>query len=188
MSQYRDHHAFCGTHHSEGIRMNWKDVDTTHCGIAACADLFGDRWALLILRDVFAGVTRFGDLQRHTGASTAVLADRLRRLVGAGILRETAYREGRARSRSAYQPTEKGLGLVPVIVALAEYGYAFLMSPEQRIVSYLDARTGERVRTALVRGDGTEVAPGDLAFDVSPGALAPGYTAPTSRGAGRTRD
>lgn len=161
--------------------MDWRDVDTTHCGIAACAELIGDKWALLILRDVLAGVTRFGDLQTHTGASTAVLADRLRRLVDAGVLQEVEYREIGKRPRSAYHPTEKGLGLVPAVVALAEFGYGFLVPPDNRIVIYRDARTGKRVRAGLVDEDGAEVSLETLTFEVSEAARAEGYAAPPSR-------
>ena len=81
--------------------MEWVDIDTKHCGVAASLDVVGDRWTLLILRDVFAGVTRYDDLQNHVGLSSAVLADRLRKLCDNGILDKVEYqRETRVRDLS----------------------------------------------------------------------------------------
>ena len=94
--------------------MDWREVDTTHCGVAAAADIVGDRWSLLILRDVFAGVRRFADLQRHVELSSAVLTDRLERLVGHDLLERVEYRDEGRRARHEYQLTERGLGLLHV--------------------------------------------------------------------------
>ncbi len=68
------------------------------CPVARSADLLGDRWALLVIRDAFDGITRFGDFQRSLGAARNILSDRLRRLVEAGILQLQPASDG-----SAYQ-------------------------------------------------------------------------------------
>ncbi len=66
--------------------MEWLDVSTENCPVQSTLDLVGEKWTLLILRDAFVRVRRFDDFRRHIGLSDAVLADRLRKLVAAGIL------------------------------------------------------------------------------------------------------
>ncbi|WP_383698246.1 winged helix-turn-helix transcriptional regulator [Streptomyces sp. NPDC057494] len=90
------------------------------CPVARSADLLGDRWALLVIRDAFDGITRFGDFQRSLGAARNILSDRLRRLVEAGILQLQPASDG-----SAYQEyvlTAAGLELFPLLVALRQWG------------------------------------------------------------------
>nr|WP_312390758.1 helix-turn-helix domain-containing protein [Stenotrophomonas geniculata] len=90
------------------------------CPVARSADLLGDRWALLVIRDAFDGITRFGDFQRSLGAARNILSDRLRRLVEAGILQLRPASDG-----SAYQEyvlTAAGQELFPLLVALRQWG------------------------------------------------------------------
>lgn len=90
------------------------------CPVARSADLLGDRWALLVIRDAFDGITRFGDFQRSLSAARNILSDRLRRLVEAGILQLQPASDG-----SAYQEyvlTAAGQELFPLLVALRQWG------------------------------------------------------------------
>ena len=90
------------------------------CPVARSADLLGDRWALLVIRDAFDGITRFSDFQRSLGAARNILSDRLRRLLEADILRLQPASDG-----SAYQEyvlTAAGLELFPLLVALRQWG------------------------------------------------------------------
>ncbi|KXU95982.1 HxlR family transcriptional regulator [Stenotrophomonas sp. DDT-1] len=90
------------------------------CPVARSADLLGDRWALLVIRDAFDGVSRFGDFQRSLGAARNILSDRLRRLVEAGILQLRPASDG-----SVYQEyvlTAAGQELFPLLVALRQWG------------------------------------------------------------------
>lgn len=90
------------------------------CPVARSADLLGDRWALLIIRDAFDGISRFGDFQRSLGAARNILSDRLRRLVEAGLLVQQPAADG-----SAYQDyvlTAAGQDLFPLLVALRQWG------------------------------------------------------------------
>ena len=63
-----------------------RSVNDESCPVARSVDLVGDRWSLLIVRDAFDGVHRFGDIQRSLGVARNILSDRLRKLVEAGIL------------------------------------------------------------------------------------------------------
>ncbi len=87
-------------------------------GLAAALDLVGQRWALLIVRQLFDGAKRYGDLQRELGAPTNILATRLRELQAAGIL----YRIPLAHNVLAYALTERGLRLKEPIDALTRWG------------------------------------------------------------------
>jgi DNA-binding HxlR family transcriptional regulator len=88
--------------------------------MAAALEVVGERWSLMILRDVLLGLRRFDQLQSDLGVARNVLQARLRRLVDAGILEKRLYQERPARFE--YRLTEKGLDLWPVLVALLQWG------------------------------------------------------------------
>jgi DNA-binding HxlR family transcriptional regulator len=85
-------------------------------------DLVGDKWTLLIVRDLAAGPRRFVELQRVLpGISTEQLRSRLNRMVADGLLTRQRYRE--VPPRVDYELTERAKGLMPVLGALARWGY-----------------------------------------------------------------
>jgi DNA-binding HxlR family transcriptional regulator len=90
--------------------------------VSAALDLLGDRWSLLIVRDIMVrGYRTFREFQRAgEGIATNILADRLRRLEAGGIvLREAAAKDGRS---ADYRLTEKGITLAPVLLELLIWG------------------------------------------------------------------
>jgi DNA-binding HxlR family transcriptional regulator len=90
------------------------------CSIARTFDVVGEPWTALVLRDVYAGITRFDDLQGDLGLSSKVLADRLRMLVEHGILQKHPYQDRPA--RYDYLLTAKGEELVVAVFALLAWG------------------------------------------------------------------
>jgi DNA-binding HxlR family transcriptional regulator len=90
------------------------------CSVARSLELIGERWTLLILRDVFRGIRRFDDIQRGLGVARNVLQSRLERLVEHGILERRRYQE--RPERFEYRLTEAGIDLWPVLVALLQWG------------------------------------------------------------------
>jgi DNA-binding HxlR family transcriptional regulator len=90
------------------------------CSVARALEVVGERWTVLILRDVFLGLRRFEDIQRDLGVARNVLASRLDGLVDRGVLERHAYQERPLRHE--YRLTEKGLDLWPVITALMAWG------------------------------------------------------------------
>jgi len=90
------------------------------CPIAYALDSLGDRWSLLVVRHAFVGARRFGDfLKMPEAIPTNILTDRLKRLVGAGVLRRELYR---ARPpRYEYRLTAKGADLLPVLQAITAW-------------------------------------------------------------------
>lgn len=91
------------------------------CPIERAADLIGDRWTLRILRQATVGVTRFDQFKTQLGIADNVLANRLGRLVTAGLLVKMPYHDGR-RTRQEYRLGEAGAAILPVLHALAEWG------------------------------------------------------------------
>jgi DNA-binding HxlR family transcriptional regulator len=92
------------------------------CPIGGALDLLGDRWTLLVMRDVlFYGKRRFADfLASPEGIATNILADRLDRLERCGLLRRRPYRDHPPREE--YHPTARGRDLVPVLRELIRWG------------------------------------------------------------------
>jgi DNA-binding HxlR family transcriptional regulator len=96
------------------------------CAIAGTLDIIGDRWSLLIVRDLlFRGSLRYGDLAASSEMiPTNTLADRLRRLQDAEIVTRELYSDHPP--RYAYQLTDRGRALAPVLDSLASWGIAHL--------------------------------------------------------------
>ena len=113
------------------------------CPVARSVELIGDRWSLLIVRDAFGGMRRFGDFQRSLGVARNILSDRLRKLVEAGILETQAAAEGSA--YQAYVLTPRGQSLFPLVLALRQWGETHLFAPGEAHSQLLDRRTGQPV-------------------------------------------
>ena len=91
------------------------------CPVACTLDILGDRWTLLVVRDLFLGQSRFKDFEASPeGIPTNILSERLERLVGAGIVEQVPVEEGA--KRFGYELTAKGKALGPVLVAIRDWG------------------------------------------------------------------
>jgi len=90
------------------------------CPIAAALGVLGERWALLAVRELSYGVRRFDQIAKFTGASRDILADRLRRLEGAGVLERRQYSQHPPRYE--YHLTEAGRELLPILLLLSQWG------------------------------------------------------------------
>ena len=88
------------------------------CSLARALEIVGERWTLLIVRDAFYGVRRFGDFAAHLGIPRAVLSDRLKTLTAAGVLERVPGGQG----RDGYRLTTKGETLWPAVRALTAWG------------------------------------------------------------------
>ena len=94
------------------------------CSIARALEIIGDRWTILILRDAFRGIRRFDELRRDLDIARPVLADRLRKLVDAGVLQKIEYQAHPVRYE--YRLTPMGIELSPALVALMRWGDRYL--------------------------------------------------------------
>jgi DNA-binding HxlR family transcriptional regulator len=100
--------------------MLGRDYEDQQCSIAGALEVVGERWSLLIVRDVLLGVRRFDELRADLGIARNVLQSRLRRLTELGVLERVPYQERPLRHE--YVLTEKGLDLWPTIVSLMQWG------------------------------------------------------------------
>src|SRR5262249_28871185 len=98
------------------------------CSLARALELVGERWTLLIVRDAFYGVRRYGDFLVHLDIPRAVLADRLQSLVTAGVLERRRY----SRAPGEYVLTAMGRELWPVLYPLSQWGERHLSSSGPR--------------------------------------------------------
>jgi DNA-binding HxlR family transcriptional regulator len=94
------------------------------CPLACSLDIFGDRWTLLVIRDLFFGRTRFKDFTASPeNIPTNILAERLERLLAHGIVEQIPAEDGT--KRLAYRLTDKGKELGPVLKAMRDWGLAW---------------------------------------------------------------
>src|SRR5271165_3466794 len=100
--------------------MLGNDYRTQICSIAGALEVVGERWSLLIVRDVFLGLRRFDQMQNHLGIARNVLQARLTKLIDEGVLERRLYEE--RPPRHEYRLSEKGLDLWPTVVALMQWG------------------------------------------------------------------
>lgn len=150
--------------------MKWLDVDPVNCPVGMTLGLVGEKWTLMIVRDAVNGVRRFDEFRRHIGMSEAVLSDRLQKLVAAGILQTRPYREDGQRERNEYRLTERGWDLLPVILALKQWGETHLGDPDQPVIEVFHRDCGGGVRAELVCADHPGEAIGMRDTRATPGA------------------
>lgn len=134
--------------------MAWTDYESQTCSIARTLQVVGERWTLLVLRDLFQGVRRFDELRDHLGVPRDVLTKRLHTLVEAGIVERAAYQEPGARSRFEYRPTAAGYELRPTLIALLNWGDQHLPGPAGPPVAVTHDGCGAPVRAQLVCAEG----------------------------------
>jgi len=108
--------------------MRWKNVDQSACPIAKTLRLVGDRWTLLIMRELSLNSRRFDEIQAQTGISSHLLSTRLRRLEADGIIERREFSEGS--ERMAYFATAKGKDLNPLLLLLRLWGEEWLSQDE----------------------------------------------------------
>jgi DNA-binding HxlR family transcriptional regulator len=130
------------------------------CPVARSLDTIGDWWSLLIIRDAFDGMHRFGQFQKSLGVSKGILAARLRDLVRLGVLETVPVSDGGAYKE--YVLTKKGSGLFNVVVGLRQWGVEFLYKRGEAHSVMIDTRLGEPVGKLVLRGhDGRLLGPSD---------------------------
>lgn len=116
------------------------------CPVDRTIQVVGNRTALLLLREVFYGASRFDSLVKRVGVTEAVAAQRLRELVEVGVLVKEPYREPGQRTRHAYVLTEAGHDLLPVVLALLQWGATHTRGPAPAVTH---AGCGEPVQVEV---------------------------------------
>lgn len=107
--------------------MKRDEYDSGNCSVGRTLEVIGDRWTMLVLREAFFGVRRFDRMQHNLGIARNILADRLQKLVGHGVLERRLYQE--RPERFEYRLTRKGLDLYPSLVTLMKWGDTYMADP-----------------------------------------------------------
>jgi len=161
--------------------MDWLDFDGDACNTARALEVLGDRWTLLVLREIFNGVRRFDDISQHIGVARDVLTRRLTGLIDAGVVERRPYQEPGRRTRFEYRLTPAGRDLRPVLLALMAWGDKH-RSTDGPTMELSDPECGAPVHLAMVCAQGHEL-PDNARLRVSPGPgarLLSGRAVPTS--------
>jgi DNA-binding HxlR family transcriptional regulator len=150
--------------------MKSKSFDGMACSIAGVLDAIGDRWAVLILRDLSLGLSRYEDLRRSTGVTNATLSDRLKHLEDNELIERRRYQLNP--ERHEYFLTPKGRDIILVIQALAQVGDKWAVSGNAGPpLKFVDRKTGHTVKLAMVDNEsGQRVRAQDLLPQAGPGA------------------
>ena len=140
-----------------------------NCSLARTLEVVGERWTLLIVRDAFSGIRRFGDFAAQLGIPRAVLTNRLRALVQEGVL---------DREDGEYRLTAKGIALWPVVRAMMTWGDEYYSPGGERRTVRHDADGGRLDPQGRCQRCGRAVPVPDISIE--PG---PGFEPPTSEDA-----
>jgi DNA-binding HxlR family transcriptional regulator len=143
--------------------------DTSNCSIARTLEIVGEKWTLLILREVWYGSSRFSDFERILGCPRNLLADRLHKLVEQGILRTEQYQEPGVRPRLGYQITAKGMDLMPAVLGLMQWGDRYRADPAGPAVVTRHRGCGAKVEVQVRCADDHLVAAPDVEVEPGPG-------------------
>jgi len=134
-----------------------KSLKGDYCPSARSLDAIGDWWSLLIVRDAFDGLSRFGEFQKSLGIARNILSDRLRTLIDRGILEAVPAADGGAHQE--YRLTGMGRDLFPVMVALRQWGERHLFAADEERSKLVERDTGLPVRLDVRTEDGRPIGP-----------------------------
>lgn len=130
-----------------------------HCPLPAAVELIGEKWAFLIVRGAFNGLCHFEEFQAGLGIARNILADRLIKLVSGGIMEREHHCDDRR--KVVYSLTPKGEALLPVLLALRQWGEDWGHGPAPIMLA--DRRDGKPIRKiGVVASDGRELSRDDL--------------------------
>ncbi len=153
------------------MRPNALDWSAENCTIGRAMEILGERWTVVVLREIFSGLRRFDEMRERTGIPRQVLTNRLGTLVEQGILRRVPYQEPGRRVRHEYRLTDKGFDLYPILVAVREWGDRYLADPEGPPLTTVHRECGAEVDIVLRCVAGHELAsPREVAGRPGPGA------------------
>lgn len=143
--------------------------DAPACSVERSLQVLGERWVLLVLREIFAGKHRFAEIQSSLGIAPNLLSDRLKLLVEAGVLRTRTYQEPGSRHRQSYHLTPAGLELRLVLAALQQWGDRHRPRPSGPSALRRLRTTGQAVRVGFLDDDGRELPAEDVTFVTNTG-------------------
>ncbi len=150
--------------------MRSKSFEGMVCPIAGVMAAIGDRWGLLIVRDLVCGLARYEDLRQSSGVTNATLSDRLKHLESGGLVERRRYQVNP--ERFDYHLTPRGWQLAPLMPVLAQIGDRLGVSgADAPPLRFVNRKTGGAVRWSFLdQSTGAPVNAADLAIEPGPGA------------------
>ena len=149
--------------------MYRKRFDEMNCAVAQALEQIGDWWTLLLVREAFYGTTTFSGFLERLGIAKNILTERLKRLVELGIIHREQSKPGV--ERYTYHLTDKGRDLLPVLVALMQWGDKWVFNDRREPIRILDSVTHRPIgKVSVTAADGRPLGIGDLRFRPGPGA------------------
>lgn len=127
------------------------------CPMALAAEILGDSWTLLILREAFYGVQRYDDMRADLDAPRSMLTNRLGKLVECGLMSRSPYQEDGSRTRDAYVLTEAGRALALTLIAMKQWGERYILGGPAP-VAIVDRSTGRELHVGLMNENDKAVA------------------------------
>ncbi len=134
-----------------------------NCPIQLTADLLGERWVLLIIRELFLGNSKFSEFQENLKISKSVLTSKLKIMENADLIVKKEYQEDNKRSRNEYFLTDKGVDLMKVMGAILAWGNSNLVDENEPFLKIVD-KNGGPVKMTFVNKEGSSININDLQF------------------------
>ena len=132
-------------------------------------DIIGEGWSILIIREAFLGTRRFEEFQGRLGIARNILTSRLKKLCANRILDRVPVKEGA--KRHEYVLTRKGKDMMPLLVALTQWGDRWVFGENNEPVVFCDREQGQPIRPVRVySAGGDELRPRDVMISAGPGA------------------
>lgn len=139
--------------------MKLKSFAGMDCSLAQALEVVGDRWTLLVLRDIFSGNRRFDGIQKSLGIARNILTLRLNHLISHGVLERRPADQG----RHEYVLTEKGLDLQPALLSLTHWGDRYRPGSDGPRRIFVERATGEPIAPMQARSaDGRPLNPREV--------------------------
>jgi len=136
--------------------------DEPACSIERSLQVLGDRWTLLIIREVYNGRHQFSEIRDSLGIASNLLSARLTRLVEGGVLRQRAYQSPGSRHRHSYHLTPAGEELRVILWAFQQWGDQHLPRPSGPSALRRERGTGRPVHVGFIGDDALEIASADV--------------------------
>lgn len=147
--------------------MKYKTFDHMNCSLAQTLNVIGERWTLLILRDAFFGVKRFGEFEHNLGIAKNILSARLTMLIDEGIMERRISPEA---THAHYLLTEQGLDLQPILLSMTHWGDQHRPDPHGDRLVFVELESGRPIRRmAVISEDGRTLHVRDIRATWGPG-------------------
>ncbi|MCI2420248.1 helix-turn-helix transcriptional regulator [Saccharopolyspora sp. K220] len=142
--------------------------DDPVCSIERSLLVLGERWSLLVLREINRGKHRFAEIQTSLGIAPNLLSTRLKTLVDAGVVRKRTYQEPGSRHRDSYHLTEAGQELQVIFGALQQWGDRHCPRPSGPSAARRERTTGKPVHVGFISNEtGREIPHTDVVFELT---------------------